>query len=363
MVDAATEASAASATTGPVGTSATADRASAGRVGAEGPVNVKAPVARPANRVAWLALLLATLAGVGTGWLVRERLLEASRAELPDAMAALAADLAAERRARLDDASRLAAGQDDLRDELSGRLAEVLAEGSAGARDWALAEAAYLLRIANHRLQLEHDVAAAAVLLGAADQVLAELDDFALGAVRSALAEEIAALRMVPGRDTHGIWLRIQALRNAASRLPLTRPEFHADGPPAVPSSSSPGSTAPATALDRLLGLVRFRADRNADRAAALAPAEAWYPRETLRLELAQAQLALLRGDPELYRATLQNARTLVGAEFDVDDAATAAVHEELLALGGIAIDAEMPDISGSLAALQRALRGTDSPR
>ena len=46
--------------------------------------------------------------------------------------------------------------------------------------DWLLAEAQYLLRMANQRLIMANDVGAAQALLGSADTILLELDDVRL---------------------------------------------------------------------------------------------------------------------------------------------------------------------------------------
>ena len=74
--------------------------------------------------------------------------------------------------------------------------AQQLLELNASSRaDWLLAEAEYLLRLANQRLHIEKDVRGAEAILPTADKVLAEGDDPGLLPVRVALAEEIFALQ------------------------------------------------------------------------------------------------------------------------------------------------------------------------
>ena len=49
-------------------------------------------------------------------------------------------------------------------------------------------------------------------LLAAADQIMAELDDFSLHPVRAQLADEMLSLRALGETDLQGLFLRIEAL-------------------------------------------------------------------------------------------------------------------------------------------------------
>ena len=77
---------------------------------------------------------------------------------------------------------------------LAERLNQVSQAAPPSEREWKLAEVEYLLRVANHRLLIEQDVATALGLLTAADGILEALDDVLLHPVRAALADETLAL-------------------------------------------------------------------------------------------------------------------------------------------------------------------------
>ena len=68
---------------------------------------------------------------------------------------------------------------------------QLLDAGNRTRTDWLLAEAEYLLRIANQRLLIEQDIRGALAALNAADQVLRETDDVGAYPVREQLAREI----------------------------------------------------------------------------------------------------------------------------------------------------------------------------
>ena len=75
---------------------------------------------------------------------------------------------------------------------LSQRVETVL---SASRKDWQLAEAEHLLRMASLRLSALHDTTSARFLLQAADQILMEQDDPATFAAREQLAKSIVTLK------------------------------------------------------------------------------------------------------------------------------------------------------------------------
>ena len=108
--------------------------------------------------------------------------------------------------------------QEDLRDAVMDSLAMAETNRPTTPRQWRLSEAAFLLRMANYWLQFEGDVQVALKTLQRADEVLQAVqnslkqDEYDLLPVRSALAQEILALRQVKPVDVQGIFLRLQAL-------------------------------------------------------------------------------------------------------------------------------------------------------
>ena len=106
-----------------------------------------------------------------------------------------------------------------LQEQLSQQQAELSSYSARDRDDWLLAEAQYLLRMANQRLIMADDVAAAQALLGSADKILLELDDVRLHEVRAAVASDLAAVRAVPRVDVEGVYLRLAALIEQAGKL------------------------------------------------------------------------------------------------------------------------------------------------
>lgn len=240
-------------------------------------------------------------------------------------------------------------------DETLGQVLDQLSqEQDTDERDWLHAEAAYLLRLANQRLQLEGDVEGAAALLRTADARLVDADNPALTPVREAIANELAALDAVPQVDRTGLYLALNAQQEQISSLRLSQ-EIEER---AVTS----GIEQPPTGTFQRQ-LARFGAElkdlvvvRHHDEAleALITPEQESYLRQSLRLVLEQSQLALLNEEQELYEASINKALQLLNDYYDTTREETQSVITRLEELQQAEVKPELPDISGSQQALAR---------
>ncbi|MBB3230471.1 uroporphyrinogen-III C-methyltransferase [Halomonas stenophila] len=318
-----------------------------------------------------VALGLVVLLGAGGalfGWQVWQKLdtQQQRLAALPAQVASQSAldDLAGrlesgeqQRNAALDEAvSTLRSDFSDYRQDVDQTLDKVLQELSSeqqtDERDWLHAEAAYLLRLANQRLQLERDVQGAAALLRTADERLREADNPALMPVRREIASELAALESVPRVDRTGLYLALNAQQEQIAGRPLAQDieEIAADS--TIEEAPSGGWQSQLARFGgELKDLVTVRQHDEALEAL-ISPEQESYLRQSVRLVLEQAQLALLKEEPPLYEASLDKALTLIQGYYDTGDSGVQAVLSRLEELKGRAIRPELPDISGSQQAL-----------
>ncbi|MGO2131970.1 MAG: uroporphyrinogen-III C-methyltransferase [Halomonas sp.] len=249
----------------------------------------------------------------------------------------------------------------DYRTSVNSTLDKVLTqlsqEQETDEREWLHADAAYLLRLANQRLQLERDVGGAAALLQTADKRLEEADNPALTPVRREIASELAELKSVPRVDSTGLYLELNALQERVSSLPLNQDieEIVADAK--IEEAPTGGwQSQLSTFGNELKGLVTVR-KHDAALEALISPEQESYLRQSLRLVLEQSQLALLKQEQELYDASLDKALTLIRGYYDMDNAGVKAVVENIEQLRGEQIHPELPDISGSQQALSRFIQ------
>ncbi|MFP6835679.1 MAG: uroporphyrinogen-III C-methyltransferase [Pseudomonadales bacterium] len=277
---------------------------------------------------------------------------------LERALPALTSEVGNLKQAQTENLEILAVEQRDGLAEARQAMITALNDASSQAppspREWKLAEVEYLLRIANHRVLMERDVDAAVRLLGAADAILLELDDFALYPVRAGLADEMLALSGVRGNDIQGIYLRLEAAKGMLLDLPQDLPEYLTR--PSQPDSGQGLGfwEVLGAELSSYIQLRRFDGARKP----LLAPEEAVYLELNLRLMLERAQLAALRRQQSVYEQSITTAQDWLGEFLDSDSLEVQRAVAELDSLLGVQLDQQLPDISGSLAALLKVRRG-----
>jgi len=367
---------------------------------AAGPADRPPPAPRGGGRgIAGLALLLALLAVAGAGYVYYEVIERADVPGLADRVARLQADLesATERFAEAQQAQteRRESAVQELREQQRAALAELrgqqraglaeaqeaqraaLAEFQAeqraalqasaaslrealddmslqtppGAEVWRQAEARYLVRIANHRLDLQRDAGGALRLLRRADAVLAELDDPAWYDARARLAEDINALENLSGSDLPGLFARLEALKGDLDALPVREGRFRRPAP--EPEAAPADDSFWGALTEQLSSLLRIR---RLDTAAKplLAPEAAFYLKLNLHLMLERAQLAAMRGERPMFEQSLDAATDWLREYFHTDQPPVPGMLETLASLRQRELLQPLPDISGSLAALER---------
>ncbi|SEM79082.1 uroporphyrinogen-III C-methyltransferase [Halomonas caseinilytica] len=311
-----------------------------------------------------LVILLAIAVGV-FGWLGWQRLQGQQQrlAELPEQPATQAQvdDLSkqlqsaqSERKSAADSLRQeFETYRSDVNENLDKVLEQLSREQQTDERDWLHAEAAYLLRLANQRLQLERDVEGSAALLRTADARLKEADNPALMPVRREIASELAALRSVPRVDRTGLFLTLNAQQEQIAGRPLAQDVEEITGDASIEEAPSGGWQKQLSKVgEELKDLVTVRKHDEALEAL-ISPEQESYLRQSVRLVLEQAQLALLKEEQELYDASLDKALKLIRGYYDTDDSGVQGVLSQLEELKGRSIRPELPDISGSQQALQ----------
>jgi uroporphyrin-3 C-methyltransferase len=249
--------------------------------------------------------------------------------------------------------------QQQLQEQQESNARELEQLASANQQDWLLAEAEYLLRLANQRLHLERDWNSALSMLQAADNVLSETHNPRTKAVRAAIAKEILALKQIPAVDKEGAVLRLQALQDAIPKLPWVRSHLTAQ-----PQDQEMPEAAPVPEqawyqrfwhklTGALASLVRVR-ERDSANNAPLSPDQQYYLQQNMYLMLEQAQVALLREEPSLYLHSLVRVEHWIKQYLLVDDAQTASVQKSLTEMKAWQVNPTRPDISESLLQLQK---------
>jgi len=311
-----------------------------------------------------LLLSLIALAGVGaSGWAWYQLRGEQARistlegrtsgvegrlAELEQS-AARARDLAALK----NRVATLAEAQQSRNTAFTARIDKLSARLGNGVLSYREDEAEALMRLAQSRLEVDGNVQASLQALQLADQVLAGADAAELAPVRTALAQEIQALKAVPQPDITGATARLTALSGAIDGLPLAGEHFRKPSPSAT-------SAVPAGWSWRGFGQALKRAfsplivvRRGPVARPLLPPREAYFVRENIKLALVSARAALLQRDPASYRASLEQAAHWIDGWFDTSAASVQAASNTIRRLSSLDLKPKLPALGAALARLR----------
>jgi len=240
--------------------------------------------------------------------------------------------------------------------ELRAAVADVHRRVGRSGTQWMVAEAEYLLRIANDRLILARDTESARVALGLADQRLRDTKDPGWAGVREQIARDIAKLSTFEAPDSAGLSARLSALIEQIPQLKIANATIGPERTLPERTGQEPGERNWETLLDDVWAgfkdSVRIR-ERDKPVQAMLAPEHQFFLYENLKLHMEAARLGLARDDQNLFRDNLHIAADWLTKYFDPDNGSAAAMAKAIAEMVKIDIRPEMPDVSQSLRALQ----------
>lgn len=255
----------------------------------------------------------------------------------------------------------------NLKLSLAGLTAELetvktIAAKGADINAFPLAEADYLLRLADAKLKMERNVPAARLALDAAQQRLKTVKEAGLAPVQTMLGEAIASLRGVQMPDITAISHKLMAMETPIDSLPLQLDS----GVPDIRERIKPATTVSLSAdadrswWDRSIEavwnqfkeIVVIRRQR-IEAPPLIARENEFFLRQNLRLELEGMRLALLRGDAEAYQASYQMVHDWTQTYFDAADPKVTQFLAELQALQAVQFNPYIPDLTGLRQAFQ----------
>jgi uroporphyrin-3 C-methyltransferase len=242
---------------------------------------------------------------------------------------------------------------DSTRNELNTSISQVQRQLGKTRGDWLIADAEYLLSIANQRLYLMGDVNTTREALEAADQRLRESGDAGAFKIREQIAKDITAIRNVAVPDIVGMYASIQSLQGQVDSLTLFLPytgKTLMQPKPAEPTDKE-GQDLLDSALGQLEEVVTIRHTEHPIKEI-LTPEQAQFIREQLRVKLEMVKIALVQQNEQLYQSSLADAKKWTEQNF-AKTPESANFIAELDKFNAIKIRSHFPDISLSLKMLR----------
>ncbi len=186
-------------------------------------------------------------------------------------------------------------------------LADLRKLQNTGKDDFTVAEANYLLQMANENLLFDYNVPLALKLLNMADQSIASVSDPKLYAVREAISADIAALQSAPQIDQTSIYLKLSTLGDEVDKLTIANKFFA----PAAPEASQAILNLPwwkrglDSAWQALQHIVVVRHVQS-DSLPFVTPEQQVFLIQNLQAEVNQAKWAILHRNSAVYQHSLQ---------------------------------------------------------
>ncbi len=208
-----------------------------------------------------------------------------------------------------------------LNNELASMRLRINSSSAGASQAFLLAEAASMLRLARQHLVLARDMRTVQALYIAADDVLRRIDDPAIYAVREMLAGELVSIRAVAEVDVSSMYLQLGAVAEQVSSLRVTNDlEAQIAAGEQVPLSADE-TRGEGNWLGRFFSRIRNTFSnyfvvrrRDVPIQPLMTPGQESALMQTIRLQIEQGRTALLRGEQEIYTASLAQARDNIAA-------------------------------------------------
>ena len=225
------------------------------------------------------------------------------------------------------------------------------------ARDWAISEAGYLVAIAWHQLQFNHNTPTAIDALNTAESRLRGLNDPKLPPARQAIQADVARLKNLKVPELTAIATELTGLETLIFDLDVPMPRLKMPEPDAAEvealAKQEPDSV--QAAADRAwktfkLNMGKYiQIHQEKPKAVPIMSEEAQQSlRQSLRIKLQTASSALVTRDTALFRQSLITIESWVDEYYDPASKNIKAVYLAIHELKKVELSPQMPDLKAS---------------
>lgn len=252
-------------------------------------------------------------------------------------------------------------------DRTRGQLRGLSKKVQGGQQRWQLEDVQSLLLAANRRLQLGHAPHDAQKALQLANKRLGSLNDPRLFRIRKLVVDDIARINALPDPDIEGLSLTLSSLIKQAPDLPqithVPGNYLGNDSGQQATGKANDGWTHFLSSVGQALqGMLTIRRTDSGLRPL-LPPKQTWFLYQNLLLKLQTARLALLSRDTTTYSDSLKSAEQWLKTYFDTSDSAVSGAISRIGRMRKVQLSWQPPDITDSLVALRKYMRGDDAPQ
>ncbi|WP_131783105.1 uroporphyrinogen-III C-methyltransferase [Legionella gresilensis] len=221
-------------------------------------------------------------------------------------------------------------------------------------QDWLLLKARYYLELVQLNAHWGEDQQTTAALLQQADQVLQDIPEQQLFSIRQAIAQEISKIKALPNVDKAGLLSQLDAAQSMVMQLPLQQSLVNKQQTTSPSTTDNPGWRGQfSNSLSYLKKLVVVRRHEGAVQPI-YSPLHQSLLREIIRMNLQEAQWAVLQKNTKVYEQALNQAITAIKNTFDQGATNTQALLKNLQQLQQQKLDYPKPIVDKPLVLLNQ---------
>lgn len=257
------------------------------------------------------------------------------------------------------------------------QLEDLIQQLSRSRDENVLADVDAAVRVAVQQSAITGSAEPLAQALRQSEERLARMNQPRVERVRRALVRDLDRVRAVAITDIASLTIKLDEAVRAVDELPLlAQPERRPAAPARVVAASAPSAASAPTAFERWLPWLAERWDRAGSQvwseikslvrvsridnpeAVLVAPEQAWFLRENLKLRLLNARLALLSRQFDTAQSDLRDAQSALDRYFDRSARRVVVTTELVRQIAGQARQIGLPRPDETLAALAAAQAG-----
>lgn len=226
-------------------------------------------------------------------------------------------------------------------------------------QDWLLLKARYYLELAQINAHWSNGADSTIALLRQADQLLKQLNGPKILDIRQAVAKDIAQTQALPSVDIAGLLSQLDAAQSSINDLGVPLPV--SEKVTSTENTTSPANNSPTwrtrlqnsmNVLEKLVVIRRHEQEIKP----LISPAFEAILKEKLRLNLQEAQWAILNNEPFVYQLVLKQAIDSLKTNFNANTPNTAALIKKLTELQQTNITQKKPRIGSALPMLNELI-------
>jgi len=247
---------------------------------------------------------------------------------------------------------------------LSKQLQTALSQKFYQNQDWLLLKARYYLELAQINAHWNDNLNATIALMHQADELLQQVKEPKILEIRQAIAEDIAQVQAIPVIDIAGVLSRLDAVQMKVNDLSVqTIGRINKTATKNTTSSSTGSSSWRAHLQDSMnfLGKLVVISRNDESVKPLMSPIFTAMLKESIILNLQEAQWAVLNKNPKVYQLVLKQAIKELNTNFNAAAQNTAVLIKELTQLQQIKLKQTEPALNAALPLLNQLIDNKES--